>query len=89
MHTNDKKIAVAPLTIAIEKEERHGFATAKQKFSLTETVVVFGDKEGSFKPGQKIWVRGDIIVHGFVKEVFELDGKKFFFLPVEHVQLVE
>lgn len=85
----NKKVAVAPPNLAVEKEVRHGVAIAKQKFSLLETTVVFADSEGFVPVGTKVFLRGDCIINGWAKEVFELEGKKFILVPIDQIVCAE
>lgn len=84
----NRRVAVSPPNFAVEKDIKHGVALAKQKFSLAETTVIFADVENTIPEGTKVYLRGDTMIQGWAKEVYELDGKKFIVVPFEYIVLV-
>lgn len=82
----NKRLAVTPITVNIEREVRNGVAIAKQKVALVMAAVVFPDDMGVYSVGDIVYMRGDVIVQPWSKEVYELDGFKFILCPMEQIQ---
>lgn len=86
----NKSVALEPFpTLAVEKQIKGGFATAKQKEALYGLKVVFGDEEGNYQPGMTCYVRGEHTPHDWVRKIYEVDGKKFIIVPTMFVAIVE
>lgn len=89
----NKKVAVEPFpSTSIETKNRAGFTTVIQKTELIPLKVVFSSltPQGlGVDPGHVVYVKGETTQHQWAKEVFELDGKKFIFIPEESVVLVD
>lgn len=86
--TVNNTIAVEPFPSSqAEKEVRNGIAMVKQKHTLQQLKVVFGDNE-KYSPGRVVWVRADQCIANWAKEVFEVESKKFILLPKDQIVLV-
>ena len=90
----NKLVAIEPIVATVEKEVRHGVAIAKQKVSLLKSKVVFfcdtdERQDLEINPGDTVYLRGDVITMPWVKEVFEVNGKKFILAPLSSIVLVE
>jgi len=71
----------------IEKTIKGGIAMIDKKVNLQELTVVL-DSDSGFRPGQKVYVRGDQVVQNWVKEVFTVDGKEFILVPESVIMVV-
>ena len=99
MYSCNNKIGVEPFkSVYVELEHKQGFTMAKQKVQLTKLKVVIGDVDtlrapskdnGHYVPGDIVYVLGELQVHKWAKEVYEVDGKKFILMPTEFVLLCD
>lgn len=81
-------IAVEPFkSVGVEKEQKSGFAKAKQKVSLVGLRVVHGNDK--IVAGAIVYVRGDYCASVDARNLYELDGQTFFFLPIKEALMVE
>lgn len=92
--TVNGKVACTPFEKrSVESEVRQGFAMVKQKKTLTRLEVVFAyeDKVSGnwYSPGNGVWLKAEMCVHQWAKEVFTYDGKSFILVPAELVQVVD
>lgn len=94
----------SPMFVAVEpfpklhngKTLKSGIAMVDRKVTLQRLNVVFSPQYvmGTPTPRAQITdqnsvvVRSDLTVHSFAKEVFELDGREFILIPIEHVLMV-
>lgn len=84
----NKLLACTPFLVrSVEASVKGGFATVKNKITLNELVVIFGNDE--IPTGSKVYVKADQINAQYVKEVFEMGEVKFILVPQEQVKLVE
>lgn len=89
MKTANKYLGVTPFPKPTsEKVIRGGIAMIDKKVHLTELTVVVADSGEEYVVGQKVWVRGDLSIQPWAKEVFTIQEKEFVLLPVQHVLVV-
>lgn len=86
----NKRIAVEPFpSFGIETKNKNAFTTVVQKTDLIPLRVVFAsDTLLEVRPGDVVYVRGETQQHQWSKEVFELGGKKFIFIPEDVIVLL-
>lgn len=91
MMTMNKQVAVSPFPTKSIKPVvmKGGLVGVAQKVELTPLDVILQSEDGRFKPGMKVYVRGDIVVQEFANNVQNIGGKTFVLLPDSYVQLVE
>lgn len=85
-------IACQPVTISVEKENRSGFATVKQKTQLLQTMVVFGSSDpvkNPYKVGDFVYLRGDVSTLAWARNPFEIGGKKVILVPCDQIVALE
>jgi len=90
----NNRIAVEPFkSKGLEQKISNGFATITQQVELIPLRVVFGSSptadRDSIHSGSVVYVRGDATRHQWAKEVHEVAGEKFIFLPLDAVVLVD
>ena len=90
MYTQNKQVAVTPFpTRSIEQTVlKGGLIGVAQKVRLTELTVVLPTEDGKFRPGMRVFVRGDLAVQEFSANIHEIEGKTFILLDDNKIQLV-
>lgn len=96
--TSPMFVAVEPFPkLHNEKTLKSGIAMVDRKVTLQRLNVVFspqyvmgGTQKGlaQITDQNSVVVRSDLTVHSFAKEVFELEGREFILIPIEHVLMV-
>lgn len=82
----NRRLACTPFeTLALETQGKT-FKSVREKNDLFRLSVVFGNER--YRPGDVVYVRGDIKSLPFTREVFEIGGDKFILIPEDHIQLV-
>ena len=91
MMTMNKQVAVSPFPTKSIKPVvmKGGLVGVAQKVELTSLDVILPSEDGRFKPGMKVYVRGDIAVQDYTNNIQNIGGCTFFLLPDSAVMLVE
>lgn len=95
----NKRIAVEPFpTRSVDVKVKSGFGTVVQKTELVPLKVVFATEASdrqtpaasalTLLEGDTVYVRGEAVAHQWAAEVYDLEGKKFIFLPEDFVCMV-
>jgi len=85
MRTCNGYLAVGPFPDkGIEAKTSNGFATIKQKNTLTMLPILFGSEKF---PGGHVWVSSSVHVTQFAREVYELNGLSFILIPESEVRI--
>jgi len=79
---SNKQVACKPYKAVAAKS---GFEAWDVKSPLVELEVVFGDSEGSYPAGCKVYVRPFLDVPGWIKEVYTLNGQEISFIPKDFI----
>jgi len=79
---SNKQVACKPYKAVAAKS---GFEAWDVKSPLVELEVVFGDSEGDYLPGSKVFVRPFLDVPGWIKEVYTLNGQEISFIPKDFI----
>lgn len=83
----NKHIAVEPFpSQSLEKEIKGGVLVLKQKGSLQQLRVIFGNED--YAIGQAVYLRSERYTATWAKEVFEVEGVRFIVIPETEVLLV-
>jgi hypothetical protein len=84
----NKSIACTPFdNKTVETTVSSGFATMKNKQTLTKHTVVYGNED--IPSGAFVYVPAGQAAHSWAKEVFDVSGTSFIFIPVDQIRLVE
>lgn len=91
MKTMNKQIAVEPFpTKSIKPVQlKGGLIGVAQKVELTPLAVILPSEDGRFKPGMKVYVRGDLAAQDFSMNIQNINGKTFILLSETYVMLVD
>lgn len=90
VNTLNNQLFVEPFKdTEIKTVTKSGFATVKQKHELTKLKVLVGNKDGSIKEGDFVYVKGDICKAHFATEKFVLNGVEGIFLSEANVLIVD
>lgn len=82
-------VAVEPFpSQSVEKAYVGRLALASQKLALQALKVVL-PYNSKYEVGSTVYVKGDLYVQAWAKEVHEIDGHKFILLPEQYIQLVK
>jgi hypothetical protein len=89
MKTQNNQLAVTPFESNSTKiNVKHGVAFVQQKTDLTKLKVVY--EADGYKPGDEIWVSGEVCKHQYAKVVYQIEeGKPFILIPVNLVLVKE
>lgn len=79
---SNKQVACKPYKVMAAKS---GFEAWDVKSPLVELEVVFGDSEGDYSSGAKVYVRPFLDVPGWIKEVYTLNGQEISFIPKDFI----
>ncbi len=79
---SNKQVACKPYKVTAAKS---GFEAWDIKSPLVELEVVFGDSEGDYPVGAKVYVRPFLDVPGWIKEVYTLNGQEISFIPKDFI----
>ncbi len=84
----NRTVACSPFeNKTVEASVKSGFATMKQKQTLTAHRVLFGNSD--IPSGAIVYVHAAQAAHAWAKNIFEKDGAQFIFVPQDQVLLVE
>ena len=83
----NNRIACKPFESLAIETQGSTFKTVKQKTSLLPLEVLWGNYNLEYRPGDTIYVRGDVTTLPWTREVFEVDGMKFILVPAECIQM--
>ena len=91
MKTHNKLIAVEPFPTKSIKQVamKGGLIGVSQKVELQALKVILESDDGRFKPGMKVYVRGDLSAQDFTANIQTIEGQTFILLPDHFVQITE
>lgn len=90
IQTTNKTVACSPMEkTSIQIDNKHSFATAKQRTGLITLNVLFPNENKTFVPEDMVVVKGDSIAQPWAKEVYDYDGVKFILVPEMAIIMVK
>ena len=91
MITTNKLIAVEPFPAKSIKPVvmKGGLIGIAQKVEYAALTVILPSEDGRFKPGMKVYVRGDLSAQDFSANIQNISGFTFILLPDSFVQMFD
>jgi len=82
-----QSVALEPFpAMSVEKNQKSGFTTIRQKTELTALKVVYDSEDRRFRRGDIAYVMADQYSHPWAKAVYEVGAEKFVLAPNNVIQ---